>query len=493
MGLDGGSLPGDGNASRDYMVEASLDQSFDLTNGTNWKLSLLPRGFPKLKGSTLWSNPSASTIFSYGGQDLNEVVTNGNDIFTLNTTSNKWFINSTLINTQRLTNGAAVNVPNLGKGFYIGGYQANYTSSSAPNDGLNHFATSMIQFDTVTKVSSLIDAPFLPVQFGALSYIPIGGGILLYFGGETPSTANVVEDLEDFKINNWDFVWVYDIKGNMWHRQSTSGSAAPRTRFCTSTVYDSESKSWQIWAVGGGDFQNKHAVDTVSILSLPSFHWFSAGPATSRMATSCERVGSQIFVFGGSQGHPWTDRGGKDYPAIAFVYDTNKQTSVSTFVATSTSYAAPTSIREAILSARTPATWAAPAVESLFMSTASPLSSSGHYGRPISGSAIAGIVVGVVSGILIVVVCILVWFHRRRQASLKNAENSVWLDPKTELDAKETEVKGAAYSIAELDDSPSSKRFFELDAEGDKLFTIAELHADSVHELHGDSRKSTCK
>src|SRR6201999_3192158 len=70
VGLDGGALPGDGNATRDYMVEASLDEQFNLTDGKNWKLSLLPNGYPKLKGTTLWSNPSNSTLFTYGGHAI---------------------------------------------------------------------------------------------------------------------------------------------------------------------------------------------------------------------------------------------------------------------------------------------------------------------------------------------------------------------------------------------------------------------------------------
>lgn len=66
VGLDGGALPGDGDPTRDYMVETSLDQEFNLTQGDKWKLSLIPQGYPKLKGGALWSNPSNTTLINYG-------------------------------------------------------------------------------------------------------------------------------------------------------------------------------------------------------------------------------------------------------------------------------------------------------------------------------------------------------------------------------------------------------------------------------------------
>lgn len=42
LGLDGGATAGDGNSNNTYMVYATLDTDFDLTNGKNWLLELLP-------------------------------------------------------------------------------------------------------------------------------------------------------------------------------------------------------------------------------------------------------------------------------------------------------------------------------------------------------------------------------------------------------------------------------------------------------------------
>lgn len=378
VGLDGGALPGDGNATRDYLVEASLDHAFDLTDGENWKLSPLPSSYPKLKGSTLWSNPSNSTLFSYGGHSLEQIRNiNIGGIMALDISSNRWNMPPPRTTTPRMTGGASVSAPNLGKAFYIGGFQPQYVNHvnrgrRGSTERMNNHANSMVQFDTRTRAINLINAPFLPVQFGAASYIPTGSGALIYFGGETPP-SQITKNYTDYNVNSWDFVWVYDIKGNKWYRQPTTGIVAPRSQFCTSTIFDEDSQSWQIWAIGGSDFESGNVGNTVSVLSIPSFQWFSAGPSETRSATSCERVGSQIFVIGGMQAieepDPLFNTGGNDYPAIAFVYDINKQAPVSSFVPTSTSYAAPSSIRAAVLTASTPATWGDPAIEELFLSS----------------------------------------------------------------------------------------------------------------------------
>lgn len=461
IGLDGGALPGDGNSSNNYMVELSLDQDVDISDGSAWQLTLLPSSVPKLKGSTLWSDSSNSTLFNYGGRSPGPLVPNGNDIPTLDTQSDQWSVATTLISIQRLAEGASVNALDINKAFYIGGYQSNFTSTDAPSDGLLHYTTSMFQFDTNTNMPSQIDAPFLPIQFGAASYIPVGGGALVYFGGESPSTPTVKPKdpyPTDLSVKAWDHAWVYDIEGEKWYKQSTTGTATPRTQFCTSTVYDAGSRSWQIWAIGGADFESGEVVDTVSILSIPSFQWFSAGAATARMSLSCQGVGSQIFVMGGRT--EFTVGGGDDYDSVGYIYDTNKQASVSTFSPSSTAYDAPASVRSAISSASTPATWADPAVRALFVSsatvgsdsssaiTSAPPSASSSSDGGLSGGAIGGIVVGVVLGIAGAVALVVFLFFRRRKThradvKVDGSSQQPFMQEKTELDAEGTQRNGA--------------------------------------------------
>jgi hypothetical protein len=367
VGLDGGALPGDGYAARDYLVTADLRRPFDLTDGKSWKLSLLPDDQPKLKDGALWADPWNSTIFRYGGRAIDPGPPLANDVFTLNTKSNEWAVVSDILSPSRRTAGASVNVPHLGKAFYVGGRRSN--AGGNPKPLRSSFVNSMLEFNTVTATFTEKDAPFFPVDSGSVSHIrtSIKNDLLLYFGGDTPPDPQLRDSLMETE-NRWDQVWIYDIKNEKWYRQPTTGKVAPRSQFCTSSIYDPVSKSWQIWAIGGVDIKTNTVVDTVSVLSVPSFEWFEAGPAETRMATTCERVGSQIFVIGGMQALDLEfNSGGDDYPAIAFIYDINKQAPVTTFEPTSTTYAAPSSVQAAILTASTPATWADPAIESLFM------------------------------------------------------------------------------------------------------------------------------
>jgi hypothetical protein len=449
IGLDGGALPGDGNATRDYMVEASLDEPFNLTDGTNWKLSVLPSGYPKLKGGALWSDPSNTTLFEYGGHSVDLFAPNETDIPTFKTRENKWSMTSALITIQRLTTGTSVNVPDLGQAYYIGGYQSNYTSANVPRDGLSHYATSMLQFSTGSIGSVQFEAPFLPAQFGAVAHIPLGDSdVLIYFGGETPNSQVLKSrNVTEFTVNSWEYVWIYDIKRNKWYRQATTGTITPRSEFCTATVSDPATSSWQIWVFGGGDFKTKNVVDTVSVLSIPAFRWFSAGPAAIRMATSCQRYGAQVFVIGGLQSF---SPGRGDYPAIAYVYDLNKQQAVSTFVPGLTEYAAPTAVREGIAVESTPATWAEPAVQSLFMSGRNGYldSSSRRVGNRISRATIAGICVAAVVGILLIALATMRLLRQRKRSPECPVEVAQTVEkPETDLQQTANELVGQVGSL----------------------------------------------
>lgn len=416
---------------------------------------------------------------------MDDIKPNRSDLAMLDVPSDKWSIVSSLISIQRLMAGVSVNVPELGKAYYIGGFEsANYTSKTVVDDGLNHFATTMIQYDTAAKVASQIDAPFLPVQYGAVSYIPINGGALIYFGGETPPSTSA-SDNATFAINSWDYVWVYDISHNKWYHQPTTGTTTPRSEFCTSTLFDPISKTWQIWVIGGGDIKFGQVVDTVSVLSIPAFRYFEAGPAIPRMATSCQSFGSQIFVIGGrvllSPEVP-----SDDYPAIAFVYDAVKQGAVSSFVPTSTHYTAPSNIASAITESRTPEIWADPAVQALFQEASIP-SREGN-GIHLSKGEIAGISVGVVVFIVLFIVLSMICLTRRRKARgiRRNETGASSPMDKPELDATPSDPKkiDLPSPASELD---SDRQLFEMPNEPEQSpFEMASDLETSRYEMAGD-------
>ncbi|KAF2663653.1 hypothetical protein BT63DRAFT_460768 [Microthyrium microscopicum] len=475
LGLDGGAVRGDGNNTRVYMVDTNLSAPFDLTDGTNWRLTSLPAEIHKFKGGVMWENSSNTTLFSYGGQFPGKSAPKGNDFYQYDVQNNRWSVVSTLLSMQRLTDGASINVPELHKGFFLGGYQSKETTEDVPDDGLYRFATSMLSFDTNTNNPSMVDAPFLPSQFGTVSYIPTsGGGVLVYFGGETPSSP-AVDSVDGLNVNSWDYVWIYDIANNKWHRQNTSGKATPRTEFCASTVYDKATKSWQIWTIGGANYKTTKVLDTVSVLSIPSFQWFTAAPARTRMSVSCQRVGSQIFVIGGRQN--FTGRGGEDYGSIAYIYDVNKQAAVDSFDPKLTTYTPPDFVVAAISARATPTKWAHPDVQKLFIAK----NASSGPNKQISGAEIASAVVGTILGVAIAA-GLIIFCMRRKQKSRKQATESTphsAEQEQSEHDAETREKIGDLIDlretvIHELPASPSSEQLSP---------TLHEVSPTSLHEL----------
>ncbi|QIX01679.1 hypothetical protein AMS68_007196 [Peltaster fructicola] len=443
VGLDGGSLPGDFSASNNYMVSTSLTAKFDLTDGTAWRMSVVPTSVPNVRDSAFWPSRDNSTIWQYGGRTpSSDSILDSGVLPELAVSSYSWSTPVTDVSLARLDAGVNVNVPDRQNAYYVGGYQDSTTSKTI-TDGLKHFATKMIAFNTTSASPNTLSAPFLPVQNGAVTYLPYGkAGSLLYFGGETPSSATVT-DCTDCQVNPWNHIWIYDIASDQWHSQNTTGYVRPRSEFCTSTVFDRDTNSWQIWTMGGVDFNTKTVLGDVAVLSIPAFQWFNAtSNAPLRMSVACATYGSQVFVVGGRNAD--TSTGGTDYPGIAYIYDVNKQSTASIFDPSLTAYAAPSTIRAAISTSSTPASWTDVTVQSLFSNTttnsnatasaspstttsASPSatnSASSNSSSGLSIGAIVGIVVGVVALLLILAVVALFLWRRKSKAQAHHHDDS---------------------------------------------------------------------
>lgn len=88
---------------------------------------------------------------------------------------------------------AYVNVPELQAAYYLGGYQTKQTTSSI-TDGTKSYATGMIQYNTTTMEYTMLEAPFTPVQQGALVYLPARDkGALVFLGGEVPASKDSID------------------------------------------------------------------------------------------------------------------------------------------------------------------------------------------------------------------------------------------------------------------------------------------------------------
>lgn len=202
-GLDSGALPGDSSSSRNYVAYASLDQPFDLTNGSAWSLQTLPSTVPNTREGALWPSQDNATIYSYGGRapDAPDAPIDTSSLPQYNVASQSWSVPvGQTVEISRLVGGVQVNIPEAQVAYYLGGFQSELTSQ-AITDGQQHYATSMIEFNTTTKAIKTYAADsVLPAQYGALTYLPYGtDGILLFFGGEKPSSS-VVEDCSNCTI-----------------------------------------------------------------------------------------------------------------------------------------------------------------------------------------------------------------------------------------------------------------------------------------------------
>ncbi|KAA8645014.1 uncharacterized protein ATNIH1004_009225 [Aspergillus tanneri] len=190
--LDGGLIPGDGDASNNYLVQLDLTQEFYVNNGSHYKMSLVPSNIPKLKDQALWSSQDNATLFAYGGRGIRN-TSSDNGIWTYKPQTRSWSLQQTGIIAVRRLGGAYVNAPAIQSAFWLGGYQSSDTTETITDESL-HYLDKMIKLNTTTGQVTEVSALSNPVQQGALVYIPVGElGILVFMGGEVPSDKTGVD------------------------------------------------------------------------------------------------------------------------------------------------------------------------------------------------------------------------------------------------------------------------------------------------------------
>ncbi|KAJ6132649.1 hypothetical protein N7471_007864 [Penicillium samsonianum] len=392
VGLDGGLIPDDGDASNNYLVTLDLTSSFSTSEGKNYKMTKIDPDTVKEK---LW-----------GKQDGT-------------------------IQPSRLEYGVYTNAPAIQAGFWIGGYRDSGTTPSI-TDSTKEYGTGLIQLNTTTGQYTSLDGPYEAVQEGSLSYVPVGdGGILVYIGGDVPSIKDGIN--ATMSSNSWSHVQVYDIAGAKWYNQSTTGTVASRTQFCASVQHDESSPSYQIYVLGGANLKSKDTILDVNYLSIPSFKWYSAPPLDDpRMTLTCVTYGRQIFGIGGRRA--WADDGKAGcYDTPAFIYDAQSEATRSSFDPALSSFSLSSSTASDIKASPSPLPWADPAFKSLFgksevatSTTANNEPSSTSESKKVSTSdpairgAIAGGVVGGVAGLALIIG--LLWFFISRNKKQKNVK-----------------------------------------------------------------------
>lgn len=166
--------------------------------------------------------------------------------------------------------------------------------------------SGMVEFDMGSRSFVNRSAPCCNatggIERGAMHYVPAFGpeGIFVAIGGLNGLTYNTTDGVIGFST-----VSVFDPAKQEWWNQTTTGNApSPRISFCTAGVA-STNGTYEIfvyagygWLIGSNSIQ----YDTIHVLSLPAFHWFSVpyAPQHPRYGHTCNAVGgSQILTIGG--------------------------------------------------------------------------------------------------------------------------------------------------------------------------------------------------
>ena len=275
-----------------------------------------PNGVPNLNYGALWYDESTEVLYTgYTGTSSSFDVDSyppppPESIWTFkpdNLGSGTW--------NQTISSNASVwnTIMRMNRGYQAYGNGSAYVlGGTAQLRGNNILYPGMIKFDMSSQVFSNISSETgatspsgKPSWNGAMQYVPPFGpdGVFVVMGGGDGN------GLIDFG-----YVQVYDPASGLWYNQTTTGSKpGPRLEFCTAGAA-STNDTYEIFVYGGnGEFDAPSVpCDTVNILSLPAFNWFSVAytPRSPRAGHTCEAVGgSQIAIVGGFDANPRVTQG----------------------------------------------------------------------------------------------------------------------------------------------------------------------------------------
>lgn len=195
-----------------------------------------------------------------------------------------------------ITHGAGTNIPSEYLGYCFsgleaatGGYMEDENDTATPNKTVSQMIKVNMTMMGSAQWSVLPLNPDVPARGGAqLPFIPRGEqGLLIAIGGVpfpvdagTYSTTFIQQEGASLMTD----LSVFDIAGEQWYSQSTTGEAPPKTaEFCTVVAHENGTNSYQIYVYGGYDGSDLSGptYNTVWILSVPSFQWTNATPTNS--------------------------------------------------------------------------------------------------------------------------------------------------------------------------------------------------------------------
>lgn len=267
-------------------------------------------------------------------------------------------------------------------------------------------------------------------------------GILIALDGSDGTTG------EAATLNDFSSIKIYDVKSGNWYEQATTGTP-PEARITFCAVAAHSDSSMEIFIHGGFGGFTTLAYDDIYVLSLPSFSWYKAdyAPGIGRTLHTCNAHNGNMIVIGGtSNDASWitgndvtgTQSYKDPWPWGLGVFDMSKMEWASEFNPSLGPYTTPNMVRAGIVAnGSEPATWSSSDLQQVFQhttlsqSSGSSNSSSGSSSSPsaaggsstttsssstLSAGAIAGIAIGAVAIILIVLGGLL-WLRRSKRRS----------------------------------------------------------------------------
>ncbi|KXT18838.1 hypothetical protein AC579_8205 [Pseudocercospora musae] len=298
-----------------------------------------PSGPPKVSLGTLWN--SHESLYLYGGQFQWKPAESPTafSLWEYSISNDQWVEHSnpetsegvsapsTGQPVQRAAEGAAANVPSLGRGFYFGGHLDGYTTEGWSQSIARVYLQSLLEYtfpgEPNTQVTSLsnkqnagsdgvyrnitqgglqAEAGFTQRADGLLIYVPGFGeqGILLALAGGTNETFT--------QMNN---INVYDIAKSSWYTQTTSGPIPDyRVNPCAVIAAAPDGSSYNIYIFGGQNLipaGNQTQKNDMWILTLPSFTWIEVDMSGQsvpygRSGHTCNVWDGQMVMVGGYVG-----------------------------------------------------------------------------------------------------------------------------------------------------------------------------------------------
>ncbi|KAE9577418.1 hypothetical protein CGMCC3_g6564 [Colletotrichum fructicola] len=270
-------------------------------------MNSIPKDSQKLDGQSVWLGPSGNEFYTWVGEKFYNRTLPDKEIWRFTADGSgggRWAKSppsnlNTFEDLLRPTDGTFTQSKDTG--YYFGGIVRRRSDSyisdwnvSIPTPGLvSYNMTSGEIKNTTSKFGQ-----YGTFKEGSSQFLPFGdAGVLLFLGGQEAPITSREGGWEEIDFSQ---VTLFDIKGQKWYTQSTTGSkSARRRRFCTTGVLG-PNNTFEIFIYGGWS-SNQDVFSDVYVLSVPGFRFFKAGDSsTPRYDQACVVVGRrQMLSIGG--------------------------------------------------------------------------------------------------------------------------------------------------------------------------------------------------